>query len=897
MAIMRDQRGSNLNPAGQGVPNVQQAQSPFGLAGRDTQIDTSSSDTIQRVLGMASQLAGQAFEHGVQEEYLRGANAAASGQALDSLNSNWLTRTFNEGGFNDQTKRLQMASVVSDITANMAEYKKLSPQEFLQVVNDKTQGLFTDTNGMSMKGREQLFENQLTFNNTLIRTQAAQHGKFLIDQRAQMYNAQGNSLITMAAQAKASGDNEAYASASAATMSWAKSILGDEKLPIDIRQQQVTSMMGLMLSQDLRTPVQLAVNSGMFNSLGADDLAKLQGQIRESENRTQVQDNSALLDQWSQLRVRQDIYGDVDPKQFNALMGQMVGSNLMTKDGYLSAQQDFYKDYAKQAKASQLAQAFATGNQTYMLSVGASEQDGVNAFIKSRMRGNATATDVAFDLLNIGKQNGFPAAYQGAAKLLEPSLSNFGTEAEMSPDAANNVKGMVDRIAVAETQGDKTGWFKLLSGLSPENQEKMVYIREQVKAGKSLNQAAQGYVTQQQAYAGMTPAQKSQILTERQTDIKAVMNTMDAEGWWSRTGQAIAGIFSQRSADMFQARVASGDYTTNQQMQEVSTAYREELQSVTLKNPNISKDGMAALAASSLSKRVLRVGETTLSPGSVLIAPKDRTVQSMLGLPAEVAPDRIGRAIAALDQSKAPEGYESTYSFSPDGKLAVQYFNKNGDIAPTIAYIDPAVVANRIREDDLSAATANNEVYGDGKLFVDRGSNVGIRVNGVNTANIDENQMLYARGKLIDFEGIRNQTYRDSRGVSTNGVGISDRSPFYAEGNAAGMRGGTEWSARTIHDTFVNHTNMVARQMPGQASALGWETSNNAQFQFMMQMGYQAGSDWYRTSGPYSKLADAIRLGNKEDAVAALSQTPAFKLSQDDRKRYYIQTLSAGMSE
>lgn len=898
MAVMRDQRGANLNPAQQGVPNVQQAQTPFGLAGRDTRIDTFPTESIQRIMNMASQIAGKVTARANEEEYLRGANAAASGQALEDLDSNWLTAQFQKGGYNDQYKRMQMAEAASSISANMPEYAKMAPQDFLKVINEKTEGLFNNTNGMTLKGRQSLLENQLTFSNTLIRNQAAAHGKYLIEQRSAMYNAQGNTLVTLAAQAKASGDGNAYGQATAATLTWAKSIMADDKLPLEARRTQVTSMMSLMLSQDLRTPVETAVNSGLFNDLPADDLAKLQGQIRESKNRTEVADNMGLLEQYGQAQARQAVFGDVDPKTMGGILQNMVDKKLMTASGYSSAIESYYRDYAKQAKASQLGQAYATGNQTYMLQQGASEQDGADAFIKARMKQpGATASSVAFDLLQIGSQTGFPTAYKSAAKLLEPSLSNFGTVEEMNPDAAASVTGMIDRITVAENQGDKTAWTKLLSGLSEENQEKMVYMREQIKAGRTINQAGQGYIKQQQEYAGLTPAQKSQILTQRQSDVNTVVNSLEAQGFLSRTWQGLAGIFSDAQQNLFQARVASGDVTAAQEMASVSAAYREELQAVILKNPNITKDGLEALASSKLANRVLRVGESTFSPGNVLIAPRGQTVQSMLGLPADVAPDRIGRAIAALDQTKAPEGFESAYSFMPDGSLNVQFFNKQGDVSPNHYRITPQSVQERIREDDRAAATANNEVYGDGKLFVDKSSNIGIRVNGVNTAGVDENQMLQARGKLIEFEGIRNTTYRDSQGVATNGIGISNRSPYFSEGTAAGMRGGTEWSARTIHDTFVAHTNMVARQMPGTASALGWSRDNDAQFQFMMQMGYQAGSNWYRNEGAYSQLADAIRVGDREKALTALSRTPAFKLSQDERKRYYVQTLLAGMQE
>ena len=897
MAIMRDQRPANLNDAQQGMPAVQQAQTPYSLAPRDTRIDTFGAESVQRVMDIAGKIAGRVTEQSNEEEYLKGANAAVSGKALEDLDSNWLTAQFQKAGYNDQVKRMQMAQAASEISAGMVEYQKMTPQDFLKVVNEKTAAIYDNTDGMSLRGRQQLLENQLTFSNTLIRTQAAQHGKYLIQQRADMYNAQGNTLVTLAAQAKATGDGDAYAQATAATLAWSKSIMADEKLPLDVRQTQVTSMMSLMLAQDLRTPVETAVNSGMFNSLPADQLAKLQGQIRESKNRTEVQDNMGLLDSYAAMQARQALYGDVDPKQFSAMQQRMVDAKLMTASGYMADSQAFYRDYAKQSKAAQLGNLYSTGNMTGILQLGASEQDAADAYVKARVRQGATSTQVAFDLLSVGAKQGYPTAYKTAAKLLQPALSNFGTEGEVNPDAAETIRGMLDRITVAESNGDRTAWTKLLSGLDESDQEKMVYMREQIRAGKTIDQAGQGYIKQQQDYAGLTPAQRSSILSQRNTDVNAVVSSLEAQGFASRTWQGLAGIFSDTQHNLYQVRVASGDITAAQELAEVSSAYREELQAVVLKNPNISKDGMQALASAKLANRVLRVGETTTSAGSVLVAPRGQTVQQMLGLPAEAAPDRIGRAISQLDASKAPEGYQSQYSFQPDGSLNVTYFNKNGDIAPNTYTIRPEAVRQQMEENDRAAATAGNEVFGEGRLFVDKSSNIGIRVNGVNTAGADESQMLYARGKLIEFEGIRNRGYRDSVGVTTNGVGISSRSPFFAEGNASALEGGTVWGARAIHDTFVAHTNMVARQMPGQATALGWNKDNNAQFQFMMQIGYQAGSDWYRKSGPYSQLAEAIRTGDATSAVAALRATPAYKLSQDSRKQYYEQTLIAGMSE
>ncbi|MES9284881.1 hypothetical protein ABEQ48_12380, partial [Cutibacterium acnes] len=158
----------------------------------------------------------------------------------------------------------------------------------------------------------------------------------------------------------------------------------------------------------------------------------------------------------------------------------------------------------------------------------------------------------------MGAKQGYPSAYKTAAKQLEPALSNFGTTEELNPDAAGTIRTMIDRVTVAEMNGDKTAWTKLLSGLDESNQEKMVYMREQFRSGKTLNQAGQGYIKQQQDYAGLSPAQRSTILSQRNSDVNAVVNSLEAQGFASRTWQGLAGIFSDTAHNLYQARVASG---------------------------------------------------------------------------------------------------------------------------------------------------------------------------------------------------------------------------------------------------------------------------------------------------------------------------------------------------
>ncbi|MFM9673800.1 hypothetical protein, partial [Streptomyces galilaeus] len=76
-----------------------------------------------------------------------------------------------------------------------------------------------------------------------------------------------------------------------------------------------------------------------------------------------------------------------------------------------------------------------------------------------------------------------------------------------------------------------------------------------------LNQAGQGYIKQQQDYAGLSPAQRSTILSQRNSDVNAVVNSLEAQGFASRTWQGLAGIFSDTAHNLYQARVALGDVT------------------------------------------------------------------------------------------------------------------------------------------------------------------------------------------------------------------------------------------------------------------------------------------------------------------------------------------------
>lgn len=889
MAVQRDAQPARLDPAAMTNVNIQPAGGPMSSASRPVG-QTGPTDMGMRLLSLADQIADRAVQYSAESEYLKGANAAAAGQAQESLDSDPLTKPFQTGGFQDQAKRMQMAKAASDIATKMTEYRTKTPEEFGKVLNEQTQGIFNSTDGMTLNGRRSLMEQQLTFNNTLIKTQAAEHGKYLVEQRAQMYNTQGFTLASMVAQAKATGDEASYAAGAAQTLVWAKSIMTDDKLPLKVRQEQIVSMMGYMLSQDLRAPVETLLKTGIVDGIGMDDLAKLQTQVRESRSRTQLQDNQQLLDTFAMQQAQQDTAGNVSIDDWNKTLDGLARNNLMSADKYVAENVQFLKNYAKNMKAAQVGNMYASGDQTGMLKLGATEEDGATAYIKSMTKQGADANTIAFGLLDIGAAHGYPSAYKQSAKILEPALSNFGTTDEMSPDAETLVTTMLNKVDAAQTKGDKLAFSKLLGGLSPENQEKMVFLREQIKSGKTPNQAAQAYTKQQQDYAGLTPNQRSTILAQRQSDVNAVVQELDSQGRLSRIWSGLAGVFSDTSAGLYQARVASGDLTANTELSAVKAAYQEELQAVVLKNPQISKDGMAALASAQLAQRVARVGETTLSPGSVLVAPRGRTVQSMFGLDPNVTADRVGHAIGQLEQAKAPEGYEPVYQFAPNGTLSVSYMNKNGDVAPHTVEIGADVVRKQIQDDDLAAATANNDVYGTGKLFVDKQTNLGLRVSGTNTAGVDEGQMLLARARLIEFEGVRDTPYRDGNG-NTNGVGIHYNSPFYEPGNIGG-----QWTGAQIQRSFVKHSDMTAKRSVVTAQQLGWSTDNPNQFQFLMQIGYQAGVGWAQAKN-YKGLADAIRTGDASGALAALHSTPAYQQAGKSRQQYYDMTLTKGMQE
>lgn len=898
--VQRNQQPANLDASRLGTVSIQQDNRPMQSVARPT--DVTVNPLSERLISLANRLSDKVVDNYTESAYLRGANAAASGQSADELESSWLSRPFTTAGFADEDKRLQMSKVTADISSNMAELRKKTPAEFLQYLNDKTQGLFTDTSNMSNRGKQALLENQVTFNRTLIRTQAVENAKYNIEQKAQVYTTQGNTLATMMAQAKSTGDAQAYAESGAALTTWTKSILTDDKLPMSVRYGHVKALGQLLASQDLTAPVKGLIDSGLLKDMPSEDLAALQGSLRESEGRTQLQDHIGWYSQDAAMRTQQDTTGDVMPDQFAAHLNSGIASGaIKSVSEYESRLLEYQKGMQKTLKNGQISAAFSNGDSTTLLKYNVGPDEAANLTAQNMVKQGATSSQVATSMIQIGAAHGNPAAFKKAGSLMNPALSNFGTPgSEINPDDAAQIRTVTDTLNSAAAAGDKGVVMKFMETMSPDNQAKWAYITQQVQNGKSIAQASQAYQALESQNAGMTPQEKATDNAVRAETRSKVLANIQSQGYFSRTATGIMSIFSKDAQNEWNRRIASGDQQTSLELNSVRSAMGQEVLNIQRTQPWLSAEELETQAGARLSSRIMRVGGTWNSPGALLVAPQNQTPQSALGLPSNVDTGRLGDALNALATANAPEGYNASYSITQDptthqNVVAVEYVGKDGVLAPgtETQYLTSSAVQTQLDEDDRAAATANGAIYGSGTTIIDPQSNIGIRVNGVNTGRVDETQMLAARVATAHFEGIRNQTYRDTKGYETNGVGISSLSPYYSgRGSISG-----QWTPQDIQETFQKHSDYVAQQMFKTEANTGWSRDNPNQFQFMFQMGYQGGVNWTSGKPAYRELASSMRTGDLKGALSALRNTPAYQAAGNERKQFYEAALTQGMNE
>ena len=842
---------------------------------------------LQSVVQYGAPLAEKAFDKGLEEEYLKGVEAASIWQAEEDLQTNPITSDWTKAGYRDTQGRLAMAQQQADIATDMPMLAQGTPEEFGKYMAQKREPLLKQLNGMSRQQRAAQFGQMATDQATATKKYTSERAKYIMAQEEA--SIQASMSARRLAMDGAKGDFAVYTSeVEGFTAAIYKDVWSNPKLTLERKIDMTKQAAEFAASSD-----NVAVHASMQNTkfvfpdgttgslldrLPFKDQIDVDKAQRAAMGRVKVE-RSAEFE--TAVAVAEAEWADPNVGVTETYPQVLARLNTAREAGILAAGkteshlQQYFKAVARNKQDFRAATAYSAGDAGELHRLGISQEDGLKATLKALQK--VPADQAVQTLMSIGNTTGQVNAFSAAGEKLGPAIAQLGMSDDIDPTNANLVLTTASQL----TQAEKTNsgaYSNFLKALSPEQQDMFVYVREAQAAGMADPLAAvkyaRGKVLADKQQGGVRTAAVAAAYKE---DAKAVAE-IDDRGLFSSISSAAAGWVSadaktrtEMSADGLNRWFENTDRAADVRAT-VQQEYGAELARVSKSNPYMGASGRQSKALSSLSNRIL---DTDSGP---LIMPYGQNINTYFGVPPIADKALVAKAISELHTPA--EGGRMSWSLTADNKLLYRELNKDGkDMGG--GFLDPKMVSPKVQELLLKEAGEASAQFGPGvKRTV---GNVSVQYNGENTAGVSEKDMLQIRNDLIDSEGITDKAYADGGG-SSFGVGIHTGNTFTQQ--PAGQDG--NYTQSQIDESFSLASNDAAKQAARSMGNAG--VSGPKYMRLFAELAYQSPG-----SARDPQLLAAIQVGDKSAAINALRATNAFKNSPAKRQAVYLTKLNSAM--
>lgn len=845
--------------------------------------------TSDRIVGSmfkaGGQLAEKAFNNDLEEKYLEGVQAAATGKSESDLETNPLTADWTKAGYRDTMGRNAMAQSQAKLATDMPTLVQGTPEQFAEYMASNRKPLVDQLGGMSKQQR------------------AAQFGQLALDQAAatKRYTAGRTAYVMQQEQASiqtslsarrmnmdaAKGDPELYMTeVNGFVSSLYKDVWQNPKLTnaarIDMTQQAAEfaassdNVAVHAAMQTMKFDFPDGTSGPMLSKLPWDAQVKVDKAQRSAMDRVKVV-RAGEFETWAAAstaawedktvgvnQTYEEVVGQLDKAQSAGILS--VGKRESILGSY-------FKAVARNNSNGRAAQAYATGDTAAMHGMNVTPEQGLAAFMKATK--DQPMDKVVGQLLATGNNNGMDNALTAAGTLLKPAISQLGYSDEINPDNAK----LVYQTAAALQQSYTTNpgaYSKFMQGMDSDAQDMFMYMREAQANGMAdpltVVKWSRAQILQDKQAGGVRTAR---VAAAQKEDATAVQDIGDRQllGTLSQSAKA----FISADADT-RKRLGTGRawFESEDRTAEVRAtgqlAYAEELALVAKTNPFMSASGRQSKALASLGARTV---DTESGP---LIMPKGQSLQSYFGVPAYADQEFVGKAIDGL--YKPADGNRIAWTTTADNQLLYRELSKDNKIVKS-GLVDPKQVAPKVQEnlDKEAAAAATHSGPG---VVVKSTNGASVQFNGTNTAGVDAGAMLQLRRDIVQSEDIKDTAYPDAGGKSF-GVGIHQTNTHY---QAPGPTG--KYTQGQINESFLKASDDAAR------TAVKVMTNANvkgdAYLRLFGELAYQSPN-----SARDPELLAYISLGSKDGAMRALKATPAYKNSPTERQASYVRKLEQAM--
>ena len=879
------------------ITSQQVQQSSVGNVAQDTnKFAAGGPSTTDRLLGVllpaGQKLASQAFQNGLEEQYLSGVTQAATVKSEADLETQPLTSDWTKAGYRDTIARSAVAKQQAQLAADLPTLAEGTPEEFQQYQAQRRAELLPQLEGMSRTQRAAMFGQ-------MAQDSVADAGRYTAARTAHVLAVEQKSIrqgltARLERMEAAKGSLPLYeAEARGFVTELYKSTLVNPKLTKEMRDDMIAQAAEfaakgehVMVYEMLKTQ-RFAVGGGKPDETLFDQLDyKTQIKIQTAQDAalTKVAStrssgfevrNAAMLASWADdtVPVTQTF------EEVNGYMDEQAAANLLPTGKHESMLKAWAVAKARDGSALHGAGAWAGGNIQEMSRLGLDDAKGAQGWMK--LNKDMPVQQQVETLGSIAASTGSMAASKQVGAYAGQALRALGASDTIDVGQATVA---YTAVQMSRSSPDKNPYAtaRMLEGVDPEQRALVGYMQREMEAGVTdpvmvINNArakAQYAIDNKDTISAYTSA-------ARKADETYALS-LDYDGWVGQAASGVAGWFGggqsteQKLMPDAPYYFGTSDAQKGELMRGPKLALTVELKAERDRDPFASDAQRQQQALANLDNRTLRVA------GAPLIMPKGSDIYNTFNVPKGTAPFEVEEAIASLVPVEG--NTRVAYAVDSDNRLTWTKIDQDGKNQGS-GTLNAADVAARVADQLEQRGAEANELEGAG-VTVTKGEH-SVTFNGQNTYGADLPTMLQLRKDIVESEGITNQSYADGKGGATSfGVGVNTGNSFTEK--PEGAQG--QYTQQQIDRSFNKASNAALGTATSAMKSAG--VSGKEWTLFFGELAYQRPA----TARDPSLLA-AVKLGDKPRAIQALLESPVFKDPKvpDERKGRYLKKLNDAM--
>lgn len=859
--------------------------------------DSVGSRILARLAATGDKLAGQAVERSMSEAYLDGVAKAGTIQSEKELQGDVLMRDWQVAGYRDTMGRIASADREAQIATDMPRLREQSPEKFAEYLAENRKALMSQFEGMSIEARKSTFSQQMMVERSAVRKHATEHYKFGVETEAKSIKTAVD--VSIAALNGAKDNKSAYDAATDATFATAYSaIVVNPKLPNQMRGKMLAEMATYALESDNQALYEKIHNTVVLHADGReapmsslmswDDNVSLSKAFGASMKRTEAFRAADYMDRTAKFKADWDSPNTplMPLEAVRAHLAEGIQRNLVSADQYQSLMNDYYEKSAAKQSSSSLAQAYASGDQSGMLSLGKTSQEGLNAWVETMGR-KMSLPQVVDNLFTIGAQTGQGNAFRKVGELLTPAFAQIGNNDKIDPANAVAISQTLQRLDKVEQGGQSGAFHQFLSAFDPEVQAKITYMRDNLRKGNDPTTAIAAATARVLEDAKMTPAMRAELAGANAKEIVKSVQELEPRGMFDTAVLGVKSLFSPEAANELALTTRRQWFENEDRVQEVMAgaklAVAQKMTDISNANPHMAVSSVRSMALADVANRTVK---TEWGP---LVVPNGFTPQRFFKVADNVGTERIGAALQ--EYIKPAPGNRVAFSIGVAGQLMFQELNEAGKAAAPKRILDVNSVAPMVQDQRQKQADTFRMDHGDGVTKDVNG--VKVQYNGDNTFAVDNGWVRRFRDNLVNHEGVRGEVYKDEQGNEIVGIGTLVRQAGskvnvgYIKPDASG-----KVSSQQINDAFMRQSDRAVNAAKRAQGITG--VRNEASFQFYAELAYQRGPG-FAALKEYQPLLQAVRAKDYPAAEAVFKTLGVYKNSQEARRQHYLNSLKLAL--